>query len=175
MAAPKFTPSHAIGDVKSYRSPNIVPDPWMPDRPGDLLGRQPKGPRLGFQGPDQGYGLMLANRLKPQLVLSDNERGDDAVAGGSAVALRRASLFGRAPVVHDLRIAFTIWGFLDPAPPAELVALRSTAFEGAADPHHYDAVRAIADGVPESTLRMSPDEVAMAYPNRWQSLLGIVT
>ena len=87
---------------------------------------------------------MLANRLKPQLVLSDNERGDDAVAGSR----RRAppgSLFGRAPVVHDLRIAFTIWGFLDPAPPAELVALRLTAFEGAADPHHYDAVRAIAE------------------------------
>ena len=132
MAAPKFTPSHAIGDVKSYRSPDIRPRPVdAGPAPAISFGRQPKGPRLGFQGPDQGYGLSLANRLKPQLVLSDNERGDDAVAGASAVALRRASLFGRAPVVHDLRIAFTIWGFLDPAPPAELVALRLTAVRSA--------------------------------------------
>ena len=27
--------------------------------------------------------------------------------------LKRASLFGRAPVVHDLTVAFTLWGFLD--------------------------------------------------------------
>ena len=173
MAAPKFTPTTAIGDITSYRSPDVVPDGWTSDRPGDFTGRQPAGPLLGFQGPDQGYALTLANRLRPQLVLSDNEHAQDAVAGCTAVALRRASLFGRAPVIHDLRIAFTVWGFLDTAPPAELVALRVKAFEGAADPHHYDTVRAIAEQVADSTLRTSPDDVARAYPARWRELLGI--
>jgi hypothetical protein len=173
MAAPKFTPSAAIGELVSYRSPDIVPDSWEPTRPGDFAGRQPQGPSLGYQGPDQGYALHLAARLRAQLVLSDNEDPDDAVAGCTAVALRRASIFGRAPVIHDLRIAFTIWGFLDPAPPTELVGLRVSAFEGAADPHRYDAVRAIADRVPESTLRGTPDDVGRAYPGRWRSLLGL--
>jgi hypothetical protein len=175
MAAPKFAPVPAIGDVKSYRSPAYVPDPWMANRPGDLDGRQPSGPRLGFQGPDQGYALVLATRLKPQLVLSDGERIDDVVTGCTAIALRRASMFGRAPVIHDLRIAFTIWGFLDPAPSAELVALRVKRFEGADDPHHYDVARALADEVPDATLRMSPDRVAAAYPTDWWSLLGVAS
>ena len=173
MAAPKFTPSTATGDVTSYRSPDVVPDAWTPDRPGDLSGRQPTGPRLGFQGPDQGYALTLASRLKPLPVLSDNEHPADAVAGCTAVAMRRASMYGRAPVIYDLRIAFTIWGFLDTAPPAELVALRVNMFEGVGAAHRYDAVRDIVGQVPESTLRLAPDEVAQAYPSRWQSLLGV--
>jgi len=173
MAAPKFTPVPAIGVVRSYQSPDVVPDAWTQDRPGDFQGRQPQGPQLGFQGPDQGYALVLAKRLRPQLVLSDNENADDAAAGCTAIGLRRASLFGRAPVIHDLRIAFTIWGFLDTAPPAELVALRVERFEGVADPHHYDAVRTIVDSIPESTLRLRPDEVTTAYPARWRDLLGL--
>lgn len=173
MAAPKFTPVPAIGVVKSYQSPDVVPHPWSQNRPGDFHGRQPHGPHLGFQGPDQGYALVLAKRLRPQLVLSDNEDADDAVAGCTAIGLRRASIFGRAPVIHDLRMAFTIWGFLDTAPPAELVALRVERFEGAVDPHHYDDVRELVDSIPESTLRLRPDEVASAYPARWRALLGL--
>ena len=113
MAAPKFAPVAPLDDARGYESPDHVPDAWMPDRPGELAGRQPPGPRLGYQGPDQGYALTLAARLRPQLRVPAGERVDDAVAGCTAVALRRASLFGRAPVIHDLRIAFTIWGFLD--------------------------------------------------------------
>jgi len=173
MAAPKFTPVPAIGVVQSYRSPDVVPDSWTQDRPGDFRGRQPQGPHLGFQGPDQGYALVLAQRFRPQLVLSDAENADDAVAGCNAIGLRRASLFGRAPVIHDLRIAFTIWGFLDPAPPTELVAMRVERFEGAAHPHHYEAVRTIVDSIPESTLRQAPVEVTRAYPGQWRALLGV--
>jgi hypothetical protein len=174
VAAPKFTPTPAEGgSFRSYRSPDYVPDNWAATRPGDLPGRQPMGAHLGYQGPDQGYALTLAGRLRPSLVLSDAERGDDAVAGCVAIALRRASLFGRAPVIHDVRIAFTIWGFLDPAPPAELVALRVPRFEAAADPHHYDAVRSLADEVPEATLRMPPEQLSRQYPARWRELLGV--
>src|SRR5687768_11967021 len=101
MAVPRFKPMPAEGrSVVSYRSPDHVPDAWEADRPGDLPGRQPMGELLGYQGPDQGYALALATRLRPSLVLSDAERPDDAVAGCVAIALRRASTFGRAPVIH---------------------------------------------------------------------------
>jgi hypothetical protein len=75
--------------------------------------------------------------------------------------------------VHDLTIAFTVWGYLDPNPPADLVALRRTMFEGVSHVAvHYAEARAIADMVPESTLRMSPQQVAAAYPARWRDLVG---
>ena len=97
----------------------------------------------------------------------------DAVAGCTAIALRRASLYGRAPVIHDLRIAFTIWGYFDAEPPGELVDLRRPLFEGVADSlHHYDERRALVDSVPEATLRMTPAQVAAAYPGSWRTLLG---
>jgi hypothetical protein len=83
-------------------------------------------------------------------------------------------LFSRAPVVHDLRIAFTIWGYFDPNPPADLVARRATLFEGVGNTsHHYAEGRRITDLVPESTLRMTPQQVDAAYPARWRELTGI--
>ena len=87
--------------------------------------------------------------------------------------MRRASLFGRAPVIHDLRMAFTIWGWLDPDSPAELLTLRRDAFEGVAEVlHNYDRLRDLADTVPEETLRSTPAQVAAAYPAEWRRLLG---
>ena len=121
MAAPRFAPVTPLDDARGYESPDHVPGPWVADRPADIAGRQPAGPRLGYQGPDQGYALTLAARIRPELHVQPGEHVDDALAGCTAVALRRASMYGRAPVIHDLRIACTIWGFLDPSPPAELV------------------------------------------------------
>jgi len=69
------------------------------------------------------------------------------------VALKRASLFGRAPIVHDLTVAFAVWGYLDPDPPAELVEVRRAMFAETRNPYHYEAQRAIVDAVPEATLR----------------------
>ncbi len=88
--------------------------------------------------------------------------------------MRRASLFGRAPVIHDLRIALTIWGFLDPDPPAELVAERRPRFigVGARGGHSYPQLRALVDQVPEATLRSTPQQVTAAYPNDWRPLTG---
>jgi hypothetical protein len=77
-------------------------------------------------------------------------------------------------VIHDLRIALTIWGFLDAEPPAELVQLRRARYEGLANvAHHYAELRALVDSVPEPTLRMAPDAVAGAYPGQWRELLGL--
>ena len=51
-------------------------------------------------------------------------------------------------------------------------ALRSRLFEGVTNVYHYVEARAIVDMVPESTLRMSPQQVQAAYPGRWQELVG---
>jgi hypothetical protein len=172
MAAPKV----AHTDERSsryYSSPDVVPDAWNPERPGVVEGLQPSGARLGAQGPDQGFALTIAHRLAPQLKIGDGERLDDAIRGGVVIALRRASLFSRAPVVHDLNVAFTMWGFFDDNPPAELVARRSELFEGVGNVnHHYAEGRKIADLVDEATLRMTPEAVAAAYPARWRELTG---
>lgn len=173
MAAPKFSPIPAVNEVRGYESPDYVPDGWTPDRPAEIEGRQPGGARLGYQGPDQGYVLVLARRLRDRLHVGPLESIDDAVAGCVNLALRRASIFGRAPVIHDLTIAFTIWGFLDRNPPAELVAVRTRLFQGVANvAHHYEQGRQIADMVPETTLRSSPDHVSASYPERWRELTG---
>jgi hypothetical protein len=177
MAAPEYVPLKPVDPAhRSYTSPDYVPDPWRPDRPGELKGGQPRGARLGNQGPDQGYSYLLAERFRDRLRLAAGEHADDVIQGCVSIALRRASLFGRAPMVHDLTIAFTIWGFLDDAAPAELVALRKKAFEGLGHPaHHYDEQRALVDAIPEDTLRMTPEQVKAAYPSRWRELLGLAS
>ena len=174
MAAPEYVPIRPAERPRAYRSPPHVPESWRSERPGDLQGRQPRAPQLGFPGPDQGYGLVLANRFGDRLQLTPGESADDAVAGCLGIGLRRASMFGRAPAVHDFTIAFTIWGFLDPTPPAELVAIRRPKFEGLARTHHhYAELRDVVDSIPETTLRRPHQQVLADYPDRWRDLLDL--
>jgi hypothetical protein len=172
MAAPKST-QLTSRETPYYSSPDVVPGSWSPDRPGAVDGLQPIGARLGSQGPDQGFALTIARRLAPELRLEAYEREDDAIRGCVAIALRRASLFSRAPVVHDVRLAFTIWGYFDAAPPTDLLRARSVLFEGVGNTnHHYTECRRIADLVPEATLRMTPQQAAASYPAEWRTLTG---
>jgi hypothetical protein len=171
VAAPEYVPVDRSKLLRTYESPPRRPDPWMADRPGEIVGGQPHGPSLGSPGPDQGYVLKLAHQFEGKLVLHAGEHERDALAGGCAVALKRASIMGRAPVVHDLTIALTIWGFLGEAP-TELVAQRSHLFEEVAHPHQYVALRRLVDMVPERTLRMTPRQAAEAHRVDWRSLLA---
>ena len=142
----------------------------MPDRPAEIDGFQPLGPRRGNPGPDQGYALRLARRLAPKVRLAEGEHLDDAIRGCLGIALRRASMFSRAPVVHDLTIAFTIWGYYDDAPDPALVERRRELFAGLRHVgHHYTEARIVADLVPEATLRMTPEQVEAAYRADWRT------
>ena len=174
MAAPRFAPVPTVDNPKAYESPDHVPAAWNPDRPAEIEGLQPEGARLGYQGPDQGYALTLAKRCRDKIVAAPGETVDDAVRGCLNIALRRASLYGRAPMMPDLTIAFTIWGWYDTKAEAALIARRSELFEGVANTnHHYTEGRLIADIVPESTLRLTPDAAAAAYASgRWRDLTG---
>jgi hypothetical protein len=167
MAAPEYVPT--TKEQQPRRGLGLPPArPWSATRPGELKAEQPEGPTLGHPGPDQGYALVLAARFRDRLVL-DGVKADDAVTGCLGVALRRASLFGRAPVIHDLDIAFRIWGFLGQAE-ADLIALRNPLFEAVS--HHYTDQRRIVDRVPETTIRMTHQQVASLYPAQWRTLIG---
>lgn len=173
MAAPQYVPVKAIDDTRLYTSPPRRPGSWIQDRPAELLSGQPRGDRFGNPGPDQGFALTLAERFRDRLALRPGEHAADAIAGCVAVALKRASLFGRAPVVHDLTIAFTLFGFLDEQAADELVALRRSLFEEVANSHHYVEQRQIADLVPEATLRLTPAEVKERHAATWRDQLTL--
>lgn len=174
MAAPEHVPVDRSRPARGYESPPRLPEQWRANRPGEVVDSgQPRGDRLGHPGPDQGYALSLARRFEGTLTLVSGEHERDALAGVVAVALKRASLFGRAPVVHDLTVALHAWGFLGEAP-ADLVATRQPLFEEVAHPHHYEKLRRLVDLVPDTTLRMTPAQVADAHRADWRGLLGVI-
>lgn len=134
----------------------------------------PRGERLGSPGPDQGYVYRLARRFEDRLQVQPGEHEADVVSGCTAVALKRASLLGRAPMPSDLTVAFTVWGYLGEAPD-ELVELRRKMFAEVSNPHDYGDRRRIPDAVPEEVLRKTPEEVAAAHRQDWRALLDLST
>jgi hypothetical protein len=171
MAAPEYVPVKPMDDVRTYESPPRRPEPWLARRPGDLKGEQPRGVRFGNMGPDQGYGLVLAKRLADQLRLEPGEQLDDVIAGCLGVGLKRASLLGRAPVIHDMTVAYTVWGYLDHQPPAELLRLRKPAFDECALPLHYAERQRIVAAVRDEPLRQLHPAIAEQYARDWRALL----
>jgi hypothetical protein len=116
--------------------------------------------------------LKLVPILRDELHLAAREELPAVEAGAVTVALKRASLFGRAPVIHDLRVAYTVWGFLDPDAPKELVDERRKRFEGVHHvAAHYPERRALADAVPVEVLRLGPAEVLERYRADWRAQL----
>ena len=162
VGAPSFVPIPVLRPTDAaYRGPRRLLGPWTADRPGEVVGEgQPNGGRLGVQGPDQGYALLLARTLVPRLRLAAGEHLDDVVVGCVGVALKRSALFGRAPVLADLEVAFGLFGFFGDSPSAALVEKRHGLFAGVAHHHHYAAARSIADLVSEDLLRLAPDDAA---------------
>ncbi|MDQ1374294.1 MAG: hypothetical protein QOJ09_1632 [Actinomycetota bacterium] len=167
MPQPDYVPMTRADEVRpAERMP--VPEQWLAGRPGEVVATgPPHGKRFGTPGPDQGFGLKLARHLGPRLQLDEHEHLDDAVAGCAAVGLKRAALWGRAPVVYDMELAYTLWGYLGAAP-RELVEFRHRLFLGAH--HEYWSQRDIADRVPDATLRLTPAEVATRLSD-WRHLL----
>lgn len=173
MSAPRFVPKPPARRVRTYQSPPRRPTPWLADRPGELDGLQPEGALLGSQGPDQGYALTIAKALAPSLHLHTGEHLADVLAGAAAVATKRSSLFGRAPMREDLDVAFGIWGFLRKDPSKELVELRRELFEECHVPHFYERTRRIADAVPAEVLEQSSDDILALAKDDWRTVIHV--
>lgn len=140
MAQPEYVPVVARDRVRvSERLP--TPSSWVADRAGEVRdhGGQPTGPLFGSAGPDQGYALGLFKRL--QLSLGSVSE-DDARAAIVGVAMKRASVFGRAPVLKDLSVAAGLLGFLGGTP---------ANVDGIA--HDYLRQRHVVDGFSADQLR----------------------
>ncbi|HUY62978.1 MAG TPA: hypothetical protein VMV14_00500 [Acidimicrobiales bacterium] len=170
MTQPSFVPIVEADQVRaSYRLK--TPSAWLAERVGDLRQPgQPHGRDLGVPGPDQGYALLLAERLfEERLQLTAGITAEDAMVGAAAVASARAALFGRAPVARDIEMALTLFAFLGDAP-ADLVAWRAPLWQAAA--HHYEQQRRIVEAVSEPTLRMTTEQVH-AKLGEWRALLGL--
>ena len=74
--------------------------------------------------------------------------------------MKRAALFGRAPVIADIEVAIVTARLRGRGRPA-FVAWRTHAVQGAA--HEYEKRRAIVDAVPDAVLRMPPQVAALAH------------
>lgn len=167
MTQPKYAPIPIEDEVRPSRrlGPAL---PWKPARPGELVKTRlthqavPEVRRAGrgAPGPDQGYALRLAERFAERLVLQPGEHPDDVLAGAVAVAMRRAAVFGRAPVATDLEVALHLFGFLAPASEAQ-VAARKACFAGVG--HDEWRRRALANDIAEADLRRTAGDAA-AHP-----------
>ncbi len=179
MATPRYIGTDLSRRSPSYSSPDVVPQRWGPDRPAELTFGQPVGGPLGYQGPDQGYALKLTGLFDDQISLTETDLAngvqlEDVHAGCVQVALKRASLLGRAPVVYDLEVAYRCWGWLDSNAPEELVSARSECFASVSDSHHYTQARRLVAAVKADVLLRSPANVAQLYDTDWRQLLELL-
>ena len=152
-------------DNMSRQETNLAPGVHMPaargwraDRPGDLVAGQPTGELLGHPGPNVGYAVTLANRLRDKITLSAHESMDDALAVISELGMKRAASYGRAPTMADVETASKLLGYQGEVEPA-FAEWRTAALHGAQ--HEYDVRRALVGAVPEAVLRMPPQVPAL--------------
>jgi hypothetical protein len=174
MTQPKFAPVAESGEVReAYKLP--VAHEWVSHRPSDYkpVPNATHRPNTGIPGPDQGYALHLAERFSDRLNLTDVEHSEDVLTGASMIGLRRASLYRRAPVSHDIELALHLFGYLEGAT-EELVEARERLLSGIS--HDYWQQRDVADLVPEATLRLTPALVRSRLesdPDSWRILTGL--
>lgn len=175
MSAPQYVPMSPVAQVRSYTSPPRRPEPWTKDRPSEIEARQPHDDRLGVTGPDPGYALTMAARYAGKVLLQ--REGDakevDVLRGAAEIAMKRAALAGRAPILADVNVALTVWGFLDASPAPELLRLRRTMFEGVHHiAPHYPLLRELADAVPAEVLALHPGAIKQRHTANWRSCLS---
>ncbi len=157
MSQPKFSPIAQSAEVRqSYHLG--VPQPWCFSRPAELTRDYSPNYRTGMgdTGPDQGFAIKLAKKLSDRVVLSEDEDLHDVLAGMVAIALRRASLFGRAPVISDVLLAGKLFGYFADTR-AELLIHRKELFSGIA--HDKYKERILVASIPENALLADPEAV----------------
>ena len=131
---------------------------WKADRPGDLVAGQPTGDLLGRPGPNVGYAVMLAGRLRDSVQLAPHEHVADALAVIAELGMKRAASYGRAPTMADVETTAKLLGYLGDVDP-EFVQWRVATVHGA--DHEYGVRRALVDAVPDAVLRMPPQVPAL--------------
>jgi len=122
-------------------------------RPGAVEGPWPTGPGFGSPGPNIGFAFTLVQRARDRFALAVREHTADAYALVAALAMKRASSFGRAPVVDDVSCGLVVLGYEGPTAES-FVEWRLLI--GADAAHDYIRVQAVCDAVAIDDLRQSP-------------------
>ena len=172
MPTDPFVPERLEDEPR--QEPNLPPGvkmpparSWVANRPGDIPAGWPSGKLLGSPGPNVGYALTLANRARDRFVLAPHEHPEDAIAVVSEIAMRRAALFGRAPVMPDVEFGMEILGYRGDAA-ADFVAWRTRAVRGTRD--DYYERRALVDAIPVDILRLVPAALPAHLPEARDAL-----
>lgn len=154
----------AVPEDSPRQEQNLAPGVSLPParpsaggRPGEVAGPWPRGAGFGSPGPNVGFALTLVARAHLRITLAPNEHEGDAHALVAAVAMKRASLFGRAPVAADVSCALLILGYEGPAS-GDFVEWRILAGIDAA--HDYRPGLDICARVSPEDLRLDPRDLA---------------
>lgn len=142
---------------------------WVARRPGDLPTGQPTGMLLGDPGPNIGFAMKLANDRAERLHLLPHESREDAAAVVAEVAMRRSARFHRAPTIHDVDFAITLFGYGQEGSERTLGWRRPLVHDAA---HEWTRRRTIVDAIPERVLRMRPEELGRELDATQASLRG---
>ena len=171
MAVDPYVPAHP--EDAPRRSVDIPPARgWRAVRPGDLDPGEPFGRAgllFGTPGPDGGYALRLAEAFHDRIGVVPPETAHDAEALAAQVAMRRAGVFGRAPIRADVELGFTLFGWLG-EPPADLVEWRRLAVAGIS--HDYTRRIRLVEAIPEWVVRHRTCDIR-ARLSDWRHLLGL--
>ncbi len=151
MAQPNFAPiksDNKVSEIQKLNSPNE----WKSVRPGELKNKVnlEKKSRFGNPGPDQGYAMVLFKRFTDDIRLSKEEDIHDVQAGVVAIAMKRAAIFGRAPVNKDIEFALNKFDFLKDIK-SDAVKKRRETFKSAG--HEYSKRQDIADMIDEDEMK----------------------
>lgn len=151
-------------DISDLPRPQPHPAParrWRPGRPGDLTSPDdmPWGGAFGTIGPDAGYALNLVRSRR--IPLAPGEHRHNAEAAVTAVAIARASRFGRAPTNEDVDVALLLFGYDDrDLPPAMVASLAEDRVRWFANIGHDAAARReLVASVPLSVLDSKPGAI----------------
>ena len=105
MAISSYVPADPRTHPRRYESSPRRGNGWHLHRPGEVVpDAMPEGGLYGNHGPDIGYAYKIVHRLRDKVKVSSGENHEDAEAGAIAVAMRRAALLGRAPILADLDV-----------------------------------------------------------------------
>ncbi len=172
MAQPRYIPSAKKPKV-AYSSPNYVPKSWKPSRPGDIADvGNPRVAGFGNQGPDQGYLFKLAETFVDDIHLFEGEQKSNVLSGCSWLALRRASILGRAPVSEDLEVSFKMFGYLYKNPPLSLIDFRKDLMAMIGNAEH-EAKAKLFELVSEDVLVQSSDEITELQRSDWKLVFSL--
>ncbi len=114
MATPRFVPSAPLGHPIHREAFDRIPVARRHE-PSRGQGRRPVvGPGFGLPCPDAGYALFLAAHSVEHLVLEFGDGRDDAKCAIATIAMRRAGMLGRAPLLQDVEIGRTLLAYEQP-------------------------------------------------------------